>query len=69
MKNALEDNIDGEQHTPTATPSLTPSATPTPPPDGTLSLTGSGAESTLMQLLHEGKWATALNWAKQNRYM
>lgn len=67
LKAALEDNVEGEQHTPTATPSLTPSATPTPPPEGTISLIGGNAENTLMHLLQEARWGAALNWAKENR--
>lgn len=68
MKSALEDNVEGEQHTPTATPSLTPSATPTPPPEGGISLMGGNPENTLMHLLQEARWPAALHWAKQNRY-
>ncbi|KAE8748600.1 furry [Frankliniella occidentalis] len=67
LKTALEDNVEGEQHTPTATPSLSPSATPTPPPEGGIALMGGNAESTLMHLLQESRWTAALSWAKQNR--
>ena len=69
LKTALEDNVEGEQHTPTATPSLSPSATPTPPPEGGIALMGGNAESTLMHLLQESRWTAALSWAKQNRYV
>lgn len=57
LKAALEGNVEGELHTPTATL--------TPPPEGG-SLTTS--KTILMHLLQESRWPPALDWAKQNRY-